>query len=176
MTRGKGYSVAVINGFEYKYRWLPGQKKMEYLGPVGDAPSLTQEQFKEAIKKSKVETLASIATKELPDWKVTLATDFVIFHPMKKNIQGLPEIDAHFPSKDHTGQIEMGQGRIENEEALEQLKKALTRAAWMVRGAREQEDISDPNWKGPKRASHKGKITNPNLSSVEDIGEVKRDG
>jgi hypothetical protein len=38
-------SIAVINDHEYKYRYNPDTKQMDYRGPVGDAPPLTQEEF-----------------------------------------------------------------------------------------------------------------------------------
>jgi hypothetical protein len=38
-------SIALINGHEYKYRYNPETKGMDYLGPVGEAPALTQEEF-----------------------------------------------------------------------------------------------------------------------------------
>jgi hypothetical protein len=47
-------SIAVINGHEYKYRYNSDTKLMDYLGPVGDAPALTQEQFREAIKREQL--------------------------------------------------------------------------------------------------------------------------
>jgi hypothetical protein len=41
-------TIALINGHEYKYRW--NGSEMDYLGPVGDAPSLTESQFREAME------------------------------------------------------------------------------------------------------------------------------
>jgi hypothetical protein len=46
-------SIAVINGHEYKYRYNPESKQMDYLGPVGDAPTITQEQFRKTVKGQK---------------------------------------------------------------------------------------------------------------------------
>jgi hypothetical protein len=43
-------SIAVINGHEYKYRWNGETKEMDYLGPVGDSPSLTETQFRELFR------------------------------------------------------------------------------------------------------------------------------
>jgi hypothetical protein len=45
-------SIAVINGHEYKYRYNPETKGMDYLGPVGDAPPLSQEQFRELFQEN----------------------------------------------------------------------------------------------------------------------------
>jgi hypothetical protein len=42
-------SIAVINGHEYKYRYNPETKGMDYLGPVGDAPPLSQEEFQRLL-------------------------------------------------------------------------------------------------------------------------------
>jgi hypothetical protein len=43
-------TIAVINGHEYKYRYNPESKQMDYLGPVGeDAPPLSEEQFRVEI-------------------------------------------------------------------------------------------------------------------------------
>jgi hypothetical protein len=47
-------SIALINGHEYKYRWNPNSKQMDYLGPVGNAPTLSEEQFKIAMEQSRV--------------------------------------------------------------------------------------------------------------------------
>jgi hypothetical protein len=44
-------SIAMINGHEYKYQYNPETKLMDYKGPVGDAPPLTQEQFQEEMKR-----------------------------------------------------------------------------------------------------------------------------
>jgi hypothetical protein len=44
-------SIAVINGHEYKYRYNPETKLMDYLGPVGeDAPPLSEAKFRELFK------------------------------------------------------------------------------------------------------------------------------
>jgi hypothetical protein len=42
-------SIALINGHEYKYRYNPETKLMDYLGPVGDAPPLTEVIFRKAM-------------------------------------------------------------------------------------------------------------------------------
>jgi hypothetical protein len=42
-------SIVLINGHEYRYQWNPQSKAMEYLGPVGNAPSISQEQFQSAM-------------------------------------------------------------------------------------------------------------------------------
>jgi hypothetical protein len=42
-------SIALINGHEYKYRYNKETKEMDYLGPVGDAPSLSQSVFHRAV-------------------------------------------------------------------------------------------------------------------------------
>lgn len=42
-------SIAVINDHEYKYRWDRESKKMLYRGPVGNAPLLSQDQFRTAV-------------------------------------------------------------------------------------------------------------------------------
>jgi hypothetical protein len=39
-------SIAVINGHEYKYRWNSDIKEMDYLGPVGDSPTLSEEELR----------------------------------------------------------------------------------------------------------------------------------
>jgi hypothetical protein len=46
-------SIARISGHEYRYRWNPDSKTMDYLGPVGDAPSLSEDQFREAMEGQK---------------------------------------------------------------------------------------------------------------------------
>jgi hypothetical protein len=46
-------SIALINGHEYKYRYNPDSRVMDYLGPVGDGPRLTEDQFREAMEKKK---------------------------------------------------------------------------------------------------------------------------
>jgi hypothetical protein len=47
-------SIATINGHDYRYRYNQETKLMDYLGPVGDAPSLSQEQFRKAMVQSKI--------------------------------------------------------------------------------------------------------------------------
>jgi hypothetical protein len=37
------------SGNFYKYRWNPESKQMDYLGPKGDAPSISQEDFRVAL-------------------------------------------------------------------------------------------------------------------------------
>jgi hypothetical protein len=53
-------SIAVINGHEYKYKYNPESKQMDYLGPVGDAPPLTQERFREAMEESKEPSIGKV--------------------------------------------------------------------------------------------------------------------
>jgi hypothetical protein len=43
-------SIAVINGNEYKYRYNPETKLMDYRGPVGDSPPLTEAKFRELFR------------------------------------------------------------------------------------------------------------------------------
>jgi hypothetical protein len=65
-------SIALINGHEYKYRYNPETKLMDYLGPVGEAPSLTQEQFRSAMeeRKEKIHPPFYRATREETDkWR-----------------------------------------------------------------------------------------------------------
>jgi hypothetical protein len=43
-------SIVVINGHEYKYRWNKEAGRMDYLGPVGEAPPLTQEELNQRLR------------------------------------------------------------------------------------------------------------------------------
>jgi hypothetical protein len=61
------YTIAIIDGHEYKYRYNPETKLMDYLGPVGDAPLLTQEEFQERVNGSR--------------WAVWIYDDYVLKVP-----------------------------------------------------------------------------------------------
>jgi hypothetical protein len=50
-------SIALINGHEYKYKYNPDTKTMDYLGPVGDAPPLTEREFNLTVLFSGVPTV-----------------------------------------------------------------------------------------------------------------------
>jgi hypothetical protein len=54
-------SIAVINGHEYKYRWNSESKEMDYLGPVGDSPPLSESLFREAMLALTVDEFAEPA-------------------------------------------------------------------------------------------------------------------
>jgi hypothetical protein len=60
-------SIAIINGHEYKYRWNPDAKEMDYLGPVGEAPSLSEIQFKEALCACHPSDLKNFHFEQFPD-------------------------------------------------------------------------------------------------------------
>jgi hypothetical protein len=47
-------SIAVINGHEYKYRYNKDTGGMDYLGPLGEAPALTQEEFLRKFNEEKI--------------------------------------------------------------------------------------------------------------------------
>jgi hypothetical protein len=42
-------TIAVISGKEYRYRYNRDTKEMDYFGPVGEAPPITEEQFRMAM-------------------------------------------------------------------------------------------------------------------------------
>jgi hypothetical protein len=65
-------SIAVINGHEYKYRYNPETKSMDYLGPVGDAPPLTQEEFRMVIEKRTIEWDEKTIGDTLPPSRVAI--------------------------------------------------------------------------------------------------------
>jgi hypothetical protein len=61
-------SIALINGHEYFYKYNPDTKQMDYKGPKGDAPPITEGKFRElfkeeievlGVKKSEVEGMTS---------------------------------------------------------------------------------------------------------------------
>jgi hypothetical protein len=56
-------SIALINGHEYKYRYNKESGGMDYLGPVGDAPAITQREFQRAM------TMESDVKKFLSEFK-----------------------------------------------------------------------------------------------------------
>jgi hypothetical protein len=43
-------SIVEINGHQYRYRYDPSTQKTEYVGPVGDAPAMAEEDFWRVIK------------------------------------------------------------------------------------------------------------------------------
>jgi hypothetical protein len=55
------------SGNWYKYEWNPVSKKMEYLGPVGNAPLLTEVQFRKALRKVRAGTYTPDEVLDNPD-------------------------------------------------------------------------------------------------------------
>jgi hypothetical protein len=152
-------SIAVINGHEYKYRWNSESKEMDYLGPVGDAPPLTQEEFKEhfdTIRRGlSVNSVVKHARGIMPGWKITQTNSFVEFEPTHPEFLEVPSLVAFFPLRKgktgevvHTGKITVRKGEVGSERDWAQLEKAMVQASNVIRAIRVEQGLEnvDDNW------------------------------